>query len=95
MSLRELLLKNSQVPYIIKNGRRIDDNLDVANERNTFFVGIGQKQKADIPNEIFVNPEVNILQSMWLYETNCNEILQIIEDLKENSSSGVDDISMI
>ena len=32
---------------------------------------------------------------MWLYETNCNEILQIIEDLKEKSSSGVDDISTI
>ena len=43
----------------------------------------------------FVTPDVNILQSMWLYETNCNEILQIIEDLKEKSSSGVDDISRI
>ena len=32
---------------------------------------------------------------MWLYETNCNEILQIIEDLKEKLSSGVDDISTI
>ena len=62
---------------------------------STLFVSIGQKLKADIPNEIFVNPEVNILQSMRLYETNCNEILQIIESLKEKSSSGVDDICTI
>ena len=32
---------------------------------------------------------------MWLYEINCNKILQIIEDLKVKSSSGVDDISTI
>ena len=29
------------------------------------------------------------------FETNCNEILQIIEDLKEKSFLGVDDISTI
>ena len=65
----------------LRDGRRIDDRC--CKRAQHFFVGIGEKLKADIPNEIFVGPEVNILQSMWLYETNCNEILQIIEDLKE------------
>ena len=93
--LKGVTVRNSKVPRIMKDGRRIDDNLDVANELNTFFVGIGQKTKEDIPNEVFVSPQVNNLQSMWFYETNCNEILQIIEDLKEKSSAGIDDISTI
>ena len=59
--LKGVNIKNSNVPYIIKDGRRIDDNLDIANDLNTFLVGIGQKLQADIPNEILVNPEVNIL----------------------------------
>ena len=59
--VKGVTIKNSKVPYLIKDGRRIDDNLDVANKLNTFFVGIGQKLKADISNEIFVNNEVNIL----------------------------------
>ena len=32
---------------------------------------------------------------MWLYETNCKEILQIVEDLNGKESSGIDDISTI
>ena len=67
IELKGVTIKNSKVPYITKDGRRIDNNLDVANDLNTFVLGIGQKLKADIPNEIFVNPEVNILQSMWFY----------------------------
>ena len=35
--LKGVTIKNSNVPYIIKDGRRIDDNLDVANELNTFL----------------------------------------------------------
>ena len=93
--LKGVTVKNSKVPCLITDGRRIDDNLDVANELNTFFVGIGQKTKEGIPNEAFVRPQVNNLQSMWLYETNCIEIPQIIEDLKEKPSAGIDDISMI
>ena len=35
--LKGVSSKNSKVPYLIKNGRRIDDNLDVAKELNTFL----------------------------------------------------------
>ena len=35
--LKGVTIKNSKVPYQIKDGRRVDDNLDVANELNTFL----------------------------------------------------------
>ena len=50
--LKGVTIKNSKVPYLIKDGKRIDDYPDFAKELITFFVGIGQKLNADIPNEI-------------------------------------------
>ena len=93
--LNGLTSKNSNIPSLSKNDKRVEDHLAIANELNNFFVNIGPNLKDAIPKEVFVRPQVNSSESRWLYQTNCDEIIEVINDLKEKSSSGVDDISTI
>ena len=64
----------------------------IANEFNDFFVSIGDKLASKITSNInllsFVN---NISNSMVMSKVSPNEVLQIIQSLK-NSSPGWDDI---
>ena len=93
--LKGVTSKNTNVPLLSKNCKRVEDHLAIANELNNFFVNLGPNLKDTIPKVVFVRPQVNSSQSMWLYQTNCNEIIEVINDLKEKSSSGIDDISTI
>ena len=92
--LKGITIINCNVSYFVKDGRRDNAILDVANKLN-IFLGIGQKLKEGISNEVVVSLQVNNFMSMWLYEANCNEFLQIIGDFKKKSSSGLDDIRTI
>ena len=93
--LKGVTCKNTNIPSLSKNSKRVEDHLAIANELNNFFVIIGPNLKDAIPKEVFVRPQVNSSQSMWLYQTNCDEIIEVINDLKGKSSSGIDDISTI
>ena len=93
--LKGVTSKNTNIPSLSKKGKRVEDHLAIANELNNFFVNIGPNLKDAIPKEVFVRPKVNSSQSMWLYQTNCDEIIEVINDLKGKSSSRIDDISTI
>ena len=88
--------KNQIPTYFQSNGQVISDNLDIANEFNTFFAGVGPKLadeigQSDIAFETFLSKRnENSLRFSRISEI---DILYTCRQLKPKLSSGADFIS--
>jgi len=91
--------KQSKSPDFFKDkdGNKITNLTDIANNFNNFFTNIGSSLASKIspPDTDFTSPliSINITNSIFLKPTTTDEITKITKDLKTSNSTGVDDIS--
>ena len=79
-----------------KNGEDLRDTLDIANCLNDHFNSIGRKMASEI-EEVNGNTVQNGIEppenSIYLFKTNFDEIIKLIQGLKPNKAPGIDGIS--
>ena len=89
-------MTNKNRSRVEKNGVEINNPKEIAEEFNNFFVNIGSELAKKVPLGMskpldFLN-DIDYSESMFLAPTVTEEILDIISNLKNSSSSGVDNI---
>src|ERR1051325_5469376 len=77
------------------DGVKIDNKIEIVEKFNEYFVGIGSKLASSIPNaskpfHAYLNSLS--MNSFSLYSTDANEIIKIVSDFQNKTSSGFDDI---
>ena len=79
-----------------KNGEDLRDTSDIANCLNDHFNSIGRKMASEI-EEVNGNTVQNGIEppenSIYLFKTNFDEIIKLIQGLKPNKAPGIDGIS--
>lgn len=80
------------------NGTLINDESDIANKMNEYFVNIGPDLAKKIPKadghyRDYLQTEKRPSKSLFFRPTDCNEIINIVNNLKTNKSPGFDGIT--
>ena len=93
-----LLNNRSDITKIKHDGKIIEDPGNIANIFNSYFSSIGETlaqniQKSDKPFTDFLGPSNP--NSIFFVPTHRNEILDIVSNLKNKKSSGVDGVNNV
>lgn len=89
--------KNKTLPTSFKyENKDIDDSKEIANQFNNFFVNVGPNLAKSFSNsnEFVKYLKGNYRDSMFLKETTTDEIIKIIQHLKNKNSCGIDEINI-
>ena len=101
--INQILRKNgkiSQISSISTSEKVITDDVEIANEFNEFFVNIGQKllsqQSVEPMDTCTFDSYLNRpnIHSIFFNPIVPSEILDVVSNMKNNTSSGIDDISI-
>ena len=74
---------------------KVHDYTDIANAFNHHFVSVGLKLAQSLPVKKAPKTDQPANQSMYLFRTNENECLKVIQQLRSKHSSGPDNISNV
>ena len=88
---------STETTHIIVEDIKITDKVDIANHYNNYFTDLGTTLASTIPpaHKSFQDYLTgNILNSFSLYLTDSIEVINVVSDLKNNSSEGYDGISV-
>ena len=86
---------SNQVQFLIKDGKKVESEWMIANKLNDHFADIGQSLSSKIEDSASLAFNFNSTFSMWLKKTNVREVQQIINELENKTSLGVDDVSNV
>ena len=91
-------VKNKNISSLIINDNKVTEPQIIADSFNNFFCEIGERLANNFSNQNnndykkFLNEPAP--QSIFLYNTNVTEIINIVRNLKNNNSTGHDGISL-
>ena len=83
----------------LKTGKAvITDSIEIANEFGKYFATVGKNfatkiEKSKIEANTYIGKIERNIKSLYLYPTNSSEVLKLINELPNKTSSGHDDIS--
>ena len=98
-TINDILGRNRKVKlpqFILKNGKQISDEKEMADSFNSYFTNVGASVANDVQSTShhfseYLNPRTS--ESLFFNPTSECEIIQIVKDLKSSSSCGYDGIS--
>lgn len=82
---------NKDIKYIIKDNKKIDDDLEIAKSFNYYYANVGKNLAKEI-DECAPLPCPQVHATLFLYPTDEPEIKKIIRELKNNKAPGKDKI---
>ena len=87
--------QSRQLSVLEEDGFEVYEYTEMANALNHHFVSIGLKLAQSLPVKIPPKTDHRAHQSLFLFRTNENECLKVIQQLKSKHSSGPDNISNV